>query len=93
MVGGQNEEEVTDRSNEALSLIGASMAERGQEVSPHKCEYITFTGKRKIGSINLKIGALPLQMRNTVKYLGVTLDKELRFSELVLERCEKPRGR
>ena len=63
----------------------------GFKISKTKTTAVVFTHKQKDQDVDLKIGDSKIQVKNSVKFLGVILDKKLSWNEhiqYVVDRCK-----
>ena len=63
-----------------LRRVRSWCSRTGLSVNPDKTELVIFTRKHEVGDFRAPIfGGKRLEMRDSVKYLGVTLDRKLRW--------------
>ncbi|KAL1395836.1 hypothetical protein pipiens_010953 [Culex pipiens pipiens] len=74
---GASLELAEQRLNGFLDVLAGRLKELDMEVSPSKCAAIAFTGKR-IDHLRVKMQGQVVQIVNTHKYLGYTLDRALK---------------
>ena len=63
----------------------------GFKISKTKTTAVIFSHKTKDQDVELKIGDTKIQIKNSVKFLGVILDKKLSWNEhiqYVVDRCK-----
>jgi len=74
----------------ALPTLSRWTADYGLGVNPEKTELVLFTSKYKIPSQTLpKLHQKRLTLSNQANYLGVILDKELHWTDNILDRKRK----
>lgn len=65
----------------------------GIKINPAKTQAIIFTKKHHTHpETQVKIDNIPINWKNTVKYLGLTLDSKLTFKKHLIETSKKGRG-
>ena len=77
---GWHEETISDRMQQALTIINKWCTEKGLSINPSKTTLVPFTRRR---NINLKCPTLngtTLQLSTEANYLGVSLDKTLTWN-------------
>lgn len=62
-----------------LGRIEKWMTETGLTIAPEKSEMVALIGKKKCRPLNIYIAGEKIIEKNNVKYLGVILDKSLKF--------------
>ena len=75
------EHEVYQRMNTALERIELEAARLGLKFSPSKCEAIWYRSKNP--EWHFRIAGEDIPWRSSVKYLGVIIDKGLKFRKQV----------
>lgn len=65
-------------ANKTLEAVSTWMTSAGLALAPHKSESIALTGRKKIGPIKLILNECQILLADSVRYLGVQLDKGLR---------------
>lgn len=91
---GASLELAEQRLNGFLDVLAGRLKELDMEVSPSKCAAIAFTGKR-IDHLRVKMQGQAVQIVNTHKYLGYTLDRALKHRkhiETVTAKAEEKLG-
>ncbi|XP_075210155.1 uncharacterized protein LOC142317474 [Lycorma delicatula] len=81
-------EEVKDKTNLSLEIVARWLHTRGLQLSVNKCKYVKFTGRRLLESVDIHIDGHRIEEVQMLKYLGVTLQKNCRFTEHVLKICD-----
>lgn len=92
VITGKNEGEIELKANETTRLVTSWMREKKLTIAPEKSELIVLSGKKKCRPLNIEISGTRLIEKNQVKYLGVVLDKSLKFGphlEYVIEKAGK----
>lgn len=89
LILGKNEEEIETKAREVITLISGWMREKQLKIAPEKSELIVLSGKKKCRPLDIDINGVKLQEKNQVKYLGVVLDKSLKFGHHLEYVCEK----
>ena len=75
--------ELTNKINTALVAVTAWLKGKGLQLAPEKTEVVLLSGRRKLTEIEVTVGNNKIRSSRCVKYLGVTLDKDLRMREHV----------
>lgn len=75
----------TRAGTRTLQLINKWMTDNKLEVTPDKTEAVLFSGKRVVELINIKT----IQIKNAIKYLGVTMNRHLSYNEHPLQTSNK----
>lgn len=77
VVTARTEEILEDRANEALEIVNGWMNENSLVIAPEKSEAAYLTGRKRRKGISLRLSGQPIQIKETVKYLGFFLDRGL----------------
>nr|XP_034825592.1 uncharacterized protein LOC117983215 [Maniola hyperantus] len=77
------------RANTALDRINTWMQKRQLALAPEKTEAIVFSGRRRIDPINFWIQGARVTPKEHVKYLGIWLDKSLKYKKHIEEVANK----
>lgn len=81
---------ISERTQRAVTIVEKWCVNAGLSVNPDKSELVIFTKNRKlIGFKNPKIFGKEIVRANSVKYLGITLDSKLNWSEHIENRLNK----
>ena len=87
---------LTDRMNAELKLLNDWCIKNRLTINTDKTEFIVFSNKNKTtDEPELKIGHDPLSITSSYKFLGVSLDNQLKFNEhanSVLSKISKSNG-
>ena len=89
LVGGKFENTVFEIMERTLSIVPRWCGQRGLSVNASKTEIVLFTRKRKILRRNLVFQGESVQLKTSVKYLGVILDSKLTWMEHLEHRVRK----
>lgn len=88
IVGGENRKETTGRANLALECVIRRVKGMGLKVSPEKSEGMFFFKDKKIeqqeeeeGREEIKMEGTRIKMGQTIKYLGLYIDRNWTFEE------------
>ena len=74
----------------ALTMVHTWCEERGLAINPQKSELLVFTRRRSLKGLRIpSIGGIPVMVKEEVKYLGVILDRQLRWQKHVEDRIGK----
>lgn len=65
------------------------MREKSLEIAPSKSETIILSRKFKLEQINVRSQGEPIEIKETVKYLGVHIDRRINSSSHMKETTEK----
>ncbi|VVC41810.1 Reverse transcriptase domain [Cinara cedri] len=66
--------------NPALEAVAGWMASNGLELAVHKSEAVVLSGRRKFVMPALEIGGQRIEAKDSLRYLGVTLDRRMTFA-------------
>ena len=80
MISGKSPAELQQRSNEALRRVGNWLRSAGLQLAVHKTEAIFFTRRRNPQLPELRLEGVAIPYANALRYLGVWLDRRLRFN-------------
>ncbi|KAJ3639073.1 hypothetical protein Zmor_004372 [Zophobas morio] len=80
---GKNEEDLRERTEEALRLVGAWMGDNGLSLAPEKSEAVLLVGRRTIRGMSVCMEGRAIETREAVRYLGVDFQRNLRVAEQV----------
>ncbi|RVE49151.1 hypothetical protein evm_006158 [Chilo suppressalis] len=69
--------EATSRLNSALFYLGEWLDDHGLSISTPKCSAVVFTKKRIVPVPAIKFQDSPIEVKDSVKFLGMTLDSRL----------------
>ncbi|KAJ3640617.1 hypothetical protein Zmor_027169 [Zophobas morio] len=83
IVIGKNEEDLRERTEEALRLVGAWMGDNGLSLAPEKSEAVLLVGRRTIRGMSVCMEGRAIETREAVRYLGVDFQRNLRVAEQV----------
>lgn len=89
LVSSRNEEEMMALVNQTLQKVAEWMEDTGLSVAAHKTEATLLTGRRRPREIKFSLMGEDISPQTSIKYLGVRLDKELRFAPHVEEVAAK----
>lgn len=76
----REDDTLMEKVDDALEEIGAWMREKGLELAPEKTEAVLLVGRKRHGRITFHLEGQEISPRESVKYLGVIIDKGLTFS-------------
>lgn len=85
----RNETGLIGKLEEAGRRVGKWITENDLKLAEEKTELLLLTKNRKLGKINVNIGANVIQSKEAIKYLGVWLDTNLRMTTHVKEAVKK----
>jgi hypothetical protein len=86
---GRNVRHLGQRTNRLLQKAEDWAAEAGISFNPQKTEAILVTNKRKISEPTLILGGERISYGNSLTYLGVEIDRHLRFQSHVINKIKK----
>ncbi|KAI5718795.1 hypothetical protein M8J76_000447 [Diaphorina citri] len=78
---GRTEEELETKANITLDIVGSWMLDNKLVVAPTKSEAMIMSGRKACRPITIKFGNQEIPQKDSVKYLGVVLDKKLCFNQ------------
>ncbi|XP_045452977.1 uncharacterized protein LOC123662136 [Melitaea cinxia] len=81
----ENVLQAAERIQISLNLVSDIMSKIGLEISPIKSKVIIFKTSNKSCNIELKVNGISLEIVDHYKYLGLWLDKSLRWSKHINE--------
>lgn len=79
IITAENEEILEQKALLVLGRIVKWMTETGLTIAPEKSKMVALIGKKKCRPLNIYIAGEKIIEKNNVKYLGVILDKSLKF--------------
>lgn len=85
----EKKEELVKRVNGTLQKVSKWMEENKLEIAPEKSEAIILNARRKIKDIQFEVNNKNIELKSTVKYLGVTFDRWLLFGDHIQKVCTK----
>lgn len=84
---------LTDKLQKHSDILLEYYSKWGTKINPNKTQAIIFTKKHFTRpETQLKINNIPIEWKNSVKYLGITLDSKLTFKKHLIESSRKGRG-
>jgi hypothetical protein len=90
VVSGHSREQLERKSNQSLARVVARIEEIGLKVAGEKTEAVVFSKRGKvIAPINITVGGATITSADTMKYLGVVVDRRWNFSAHLQERARK----
>lgn len=92
VTAARNEIEIEQKANTTLKKISEWMKEKELEIAPEKTELISLTGQKRCRPLKIEIEGKEIEQKTKIKYLGVILDKNLKFGphvEYVSEKANK----
>lgn len=76
-------------ATDTIERLQIWMEERGLTLAPHKSEAVIFSGRRAVDLPEIEIRGHLVPLTRSVKYLGVIMDRNLRFSTHVKTVAER----
>lgn len=73
----------------ALHNVKERLSSKGLKLAPEKTEMVLLVGGRKTKNISVNLEGEVIQSQNTLKYLGVHLDRNMRLGFHIRKRAEK----
>jgi ribonuclease HI len=76
----------------ALDLIQPWFSEAGLSLSPSKSQVVIFSNKHKIPDASIKCNKVLIPIRDSLKFLGMTIHRKLNWNmhiEETIQKCEK----
>ena len=89
LFGGPRLDHALKRLQKMLDDLSAWGRSCGLEFNPDKSVVVVFSRRRKPPPFKLKIGGKEIDFQESVKYLGITLDKKLYWTTHIEERISK----
>lgn len=87
-----DEETLMWKANTALLKVANLLERKKLQLAPEKTEAVVLTSKRKLSEIQFEIDGVMINPRESIRYLGVWLDKRLSFNahvEKVAQKAER----
>ena len=82
LVEGQDLDVIRSRTQKIINTIERWCTTKGLNISTLKTKIVMFTWKRKwVLPKPIKVGGTTIELANSVKFLGITLDSKLNFNE------------
>ena len=94
-VQGLDADTLREMTQKSLELINSWCKENGLSLSALKTHSVMFTWRRNWRddlTRPLKVDNTEIEIRNTTKFLGVTLDSKLSWNEHIDQKCKKAKG-
>lgn len=73
-------EEIEVVANEAISVIESWLHSVGLNLAEHKTEAVLISSRKKVESVTVNVGRHTILSKDSIKYLGVVLDRRLSFN-------------
>ena len=90
---GFNADHLREMTQKSLEAIMNWCTDNGLKLSTLKTHTVMFTWRRKWEfSEPLTVNGTEISMRNSTKFLGVTLDSKLTWNEHIKNQCKKAKG-
>jgi len=80
---------IWERTQRTINTIENSCSTKGLSISALKTKIVMFTWNRKWTLRPVKVGNTTIELSNSVKFLGVTLDSKLNFNEHITNITKK----
>lgn len=81
LIVAKTEENIMHIGDEALRRVNHWMTHKNMQLAPHKSAAVLLTPKRKIRDIVFTLDGVHIMPGNSIKYLGVWLDRTLSFAD------------
>lgn len=88
-IGAQTVTLLEHRANAALRTINTWLKKQSLELAAQKSESVLITNRYKIGNFKIELEGEQIEIKDAVKYLGVTIDKRLSFTRHIRAATEK----
>lgn len=82
-------DEMETTTNEAIRMIKCWLQNAELELADHKTEAVLITGRKKTEYMTVTVGDTEIRSKDSVKYLGVMIDKRLNFKTHIAYATEK----
>lgn len=89
LVEDREVENLEVKANQSLGIIDEWLESNKLQVSPAKSRCILFSGRRRVRGINIAIRGEHILEVSCTKYLGVMLDKSLKFGAHIEMICKR----
>lgn len=80
VITGHTETQIEDKAKVTLQKISRWMNNTNLQIAPEKTEVVILSGRKKCRPLNIQVMGKTITVKSEVKYLGVVLDKNLRFN-------------
>lgn len=81
VITAKTDTEIKETANESITVINEWLKHRGLRLAPEKSEACLLSGKKKCGLLEIQVDGHNIEIQRHTKYLGITLDRDLRFGE------------
>lgn len=81
LIAAKDMDDIEDRTNDASEELSAWMKDNALELAPEKSEAIVLLSRRK--DRRLHIAGHPIEVKKAARYLGATLEKDLKAKEQI----------
>ncbi|XP_052738128.1 uncharacterized protein LOC128198188 [Bicyclus anynana] len=89
VVAARTDQLLMKRTNRALDIINKWMIGKHLKLAPEKTEAIMLSGRKRHGPLTFNIDGVEIKPCDKLRYLGVWLDRSLRFDKHVVQTAEK----
>ena len=89
IVRGKYDSTIANRMQIALNFVSVWCDKEGLNINPSKTIIVPFTRKRKFSINNLTLKDIPLELSDSVKYLGIFLDSKLNWNTHIKQAISK----
>ena len=89
IVRGSTESELVDKAEYCVAKIGSTLRKMGLQLAPQKTEMVILEGRRKLTSMSIRVEGTVVTSTNSVKYLGVHIDKDIHMKTHVIKTAER----
>lgn len=86
---GQTEEEVVHKTTESVKMVSDWMEGRSLKLAIEKTQIVVMTGRRRMREMVFNLNGVLVRPTDSVKYLGVWLDKSRTFKKHALETVKR----
>ncbi|KAH1029328.1 hypothetical protein HUJ05_002587 [Dendroctonus ponderosae] len=86
---GKTASQVKEKAQYSVYIVVDELRKMGLLVEPKKSELLIVEGRRTLASMDLTVDGVGLSSSESVKYLGVTFDRNLRMTTHVKKTTEK----
>lgn len=78
-----------NKTNTAIEKVIEWLSERSLQLAEEKTEAIMLTDRRKVQKLKIKVGETTITPKKCIKYLGLWIDKLLKFDQHIYQTTKK----
>lgn len=85
----KNENELKDKAHQAIETIVDILKEKKLRIAPQKTELVIRADGKTVKSIKINVQDTVIESQESVKHLGVHLDRNFRMGQHIRKTAEK----